>query len=224
MIGQKPLHPMCYIVGAGNLETDNAVVEPMSTALASRLIHVHVKGDSKSWLDWAMKAGIDSRICDYIGWKKESALYTFTGDTTAVTYACPRTWVFASDLIAGEAELGNDLFLPLLAGTIGEGTAREFISFLKIYTSLPSIDKILANPDTHALPKEDNIRYALLSTLVGIADETNIEAVMTFLGRMPEELQYYGVTSLVSRKGKMVVKTPSFKPWATKLVKFLSED
>ena len=36
MVGSHHLHKNVAIVGAGNLETDNAIVQPMSTALQSR--------------------------------------------------------------------------------------------------------------------------------------------------------------------------------------------
>ncbi|MFT2129828.1 MoxR family ATPase, partial [Staphylococcus epidermidis] len=65
MVGNKKLHPACFIVGAGNLESDNAVVPPMSTALKSRMTHLILKMDVPEWLSWAMDNGIDHRITDY---------------------------------------------------------------------------------------------------------------------------------------------------------------
>ena len=40
LVGNKRLHSNVAIIGAGNLETDNAVVFPMSEALKSRMVHL----------------------------------------------------------------------------------------------------------------------------------------------------------------------------------------
>ena len=76
-------------MAAGNLETDNAIVQPMSTALQSRLAHLELVVDSKEWVNWATSNGIDHRITSYINFKPGN-LYTFNPDHTDKTYASPR--------------------------------------------------------------------------------------------------------------------------------------
>ena len=51
MVGIYHLHKNVAIACAGNLETDNAIVQPMSTALQSRLVHLELVVDVKEWLD-----------------------------------------------------------------------------------------------------------------------------------------------------------------------------
>ena len=63
------LHKNVAIVCAGNLETDNAIVQPMSTALQSRLVHLELVVDSKEWGDWAARHGIHPYITSYINFK-----------------------------------------------------------------------------------------------------------------------------------------------------------
>lgn len=89
MVGSHHLHKNVAIVCAGNLETDNAIVQPMSTALQSRLVHMELVIDHQEWIDWAVQNDIDHRITSFIGFKP-SALFTFTPDHTDKTYACPR--------------------------------------------------------------------------------------------------------------------------------------
>ena len=62
MVGSHHLHKHVAIVAAGNLETDNAIVEPMSTALQSRLVHLELVIDHMEWIDWASTNNIDHRI------------------------------------------------------------------------------------------------------------------------------------------------------------------
>ena len=61
-VGQYTLHPDCYIVGAGNLATDKAIVNRMSTALQSRMAHLELQLDHNSWYEWAEDNDIDHRI------------------------------------------------------------------------------------------------------------------------------------------------------------------
>ena len=89
MVGNHNLHKNVAIVAAGNLETDNAIVQPMSTALQSRMAHLELVVDAKEWVEWASSHGIDYRITSYINFKPD-ALYTFSPDHTDKTYASPR--------------------------------------------------------------------------------------------------------------------------------------
>ena len=89
MVGLHHLHKHVALMAAGNLETDNAIVQPMSTALQSRLAHLELVVDSKEWVNWATSNGIDHRITAYINFKPGN-LYTFNPDHTDKTYASPR--------------------------------------------------------------------------------------------------------------------------------------
>lgn len=89
MVGAYHLHKNVVIVCAGNLDTDNAIVQPMSTALQSRMVHLELVCDPKEWCDWAAAEKVDYRITSYINFKPGN-LYTFRPDHTDKTYACPR--------------------------------------------------------------------------------------------------------------------------------------
>jgi hypothetical protein len=222
MVGQHKLHPNCFIVGAGNLETDNAVVEPMSTALASRLVHVHVRVDLDSWVEWAINTGnIDHRILSYVGWKKLGALYNFTGSLDQVTFACPRTWKFTSDLIKGVDNINSDIYSPMINGTIGEAAGREFVAFLSIYKDLPELDAIIANPTTIKLPEALNVQYALIGALASMLTADNANAVLAFIGRFEESLQFYAVKYLIAHKKDLINQASDFMPWVSKFTQFM---
>ena len=50
------------MVAAGNLSTDKAIVNKLSSALQSRLIHLFIEPDIDQWMNWAYKNEIDYRI------------------------------------------------------------------------------------------------------------------------------------------------------------------
>src|SRR5499427_3086447 len=46
------------VVGAGNRVEDRALVRPMATALANRMIHVSLTADAEAWLTWGAQSGV----------------------------------------------------------------------------------------------------------------------------------------------------------------------
>lgn len=197
MVGTHHLHKNVAIVCAGNLETDNAIVQPMSTALQSRLLHLELVVDMKEWVDWAATAGIDHRITSYINFKPGN-LFTFQADHSDHTYACPRTWEFANRIMK-VAEIGTPDLLPLLAGTLSEGVAREFLGFCKIYQDLPKIEYIVVNPDSVRVPDEPSILYALTGAISHHMTHEICEPLMKFVNRLPIEFQVVCVKETLRR-------------------------
>jgi hypothetical protein len=210
MVGMFNLHKNVAIVCAGNTETDNAIVEPMSTALQSRLIHLELTLDYKEWLNWFYEFDGDHRISDFIKFKPQS-LYTFQPDHTDKTYACPRTWEFASRLLSVTDDDDPER-LPLLAGTLSEGVAREFITFCKIYDTLPKMSKIQADPLGTPVPQEPSVLYALTGSIAQNAEKENADSLMTYLGRLPLEFQIVSVREIVRRK-KELLAHPALQKW-----------
>jgi MoxR-like ATPase len=112
-VGLFNLHPNVAMVAAGNLETDGAIVNPMSTALASRMAHLFVELNVKDWLNWANESHLDYRITSFIEFLP-TKLNTHTPDNPEMAYASPRTWEF-SDRILKLQDINRDL-LPMYAG------------------------------------------------------------------------------------------------------------
>lgn len=87
-VGQHPLHESVAIVAAGNLATDKAIVNRMGTAMQSRMIHLEMKADRDSWLEWALDNGIDYRIRAFIKFK-DTLLHKFDPNHSDKTFPCP---------------------------------------------------------------------------------------------------------------------------------------
>lgn len=211
MIGNYHLHKNVVMAAAGNLETDNAIVQPMSTALQSRLVHIELTLDHEEWCDWAMSNNINHHITSFIKFKP-SALYTFQPDHTDHTYACPRTWEF-TDRIMKVVSTDSRNLLPMLAGTISEGVAREFVTFMKIYDKLPTLEAILKNPQNIEVPEEPSILYALSGSLATHVDEDNFATILSYIKRMPAEFQIITLRE-VQKRGTVTIKHPEFRKWS----------
>lgn len=218
MVGTHHLHKKVAIVCAGNLETDGAIVEEMSTALESRLVHMEVTVDHTDWCEgWAMKNGIDHRITSFVKFKP-GMLYTFSPDHTDCTYASPRTWEFANRLVKGK-EIGIE-DIPLLAGTISEGVAREFRTFTQIYSRLPTLTQMMEQATTLPVPQEPSILFALTGSIAHNANDENAGPLMDFVSRLPIEFQVVTLREMV-RRSPALMNHKSVQAWITKNAKEL---
>lgn len=218
MVGQHHLHKNVAIICAGNLETDGAITQTMSTALQSRMVHLEVEADAKDWLAWANEHKFDYRITSYLEFRPDN-LYTFSPEHSDKTYASPRTWEFANQSLAVIGDTVSKAYLPLLAGTLGEGVARDFYGFCGIHEKLPKMATIEASPQTVPVPEEASIQYALTGALAAHANEHNCEALMDFVQRMPAEMQVVTARSMV-RRNKSLLKLTPVTQW---IGKFASE-
>jgi len=212
MIGQHKLHPKVFMACAGNLETDNAVVESMSTALQSRLIHIEVDANLDVWLDHAYESGVHYLITSYLQFQP-SNLYTFDPDHSDKTYASPRTWFFTDKLIkvCGDTKV----LLPLLAGTIGEGVAREFVSFMEIEKDLPKLSSILSNPEGTVMPSEPSVLFALSGSVAEHVTKDNIDELIKYVQRMPMEHQVVCIRKMI-KKDQTMMSTKAILNWVAK--------
>lgn len=215
MVGQHNLHKNVAIVCAGNKDSDGAIVEEMSTALQSRLVHMELVVDTKEWLTWANTNDIDFRITSFMEFQPHM-LYTFRPDHTDKTYASPRTWEFANRIIKannGEA-VGEDVY-NLLAGTISHGVTAEFSTFCKIFQDLPKIADIIAEPEKINVPSEPSILFAITGSLSGHVSNDNINQLVKYVVRLPIEFQVVCLRSMIARD-KAIMSTPAVQTWMTK--------
>lgn len=216
MVGQNKLHEKVAIICAGNLETDDAIVEELSTALQSRMAHIELSLNHEIWCDWAMDNGIDHRITDFIKFKP-NALYTFQPDHTDNTYAAPRTWEFANRLMKHMDK--SHVLQPMLAGVLSKGVAMEFITFCRIYESLPKPGDILKNPEGVPVPTEPSVQFAICGSIANNVDEENAEQYWKYIERLPAEFQMVCIKEALRRKPALH-KLKVFKDWVSKTTKF----
>ena len=198
MVGQHHLHPNCLRMCAGNMASSGAIVNAMSTAMQSRLVHFEVESEKDGWVAHAAASGFDHRVISYINWK-ESNLNNFAKDHDDVTFACERTWEFVSKLVSrfpGDIAISK---LPLLAGTIGEGVAREFFGFCKIYQDLPTLAELIAQPTKIEVPTEPSTLFAMSGFIAENMKDINVEQLMKYVQRMPIEFQVIGLNTAIKK-------------------------
>lgn len=191
-VGKHKIHPKILIIAAGNLKTDKAIVANMGTAMESRLAHFELMLDPEAWTIWATKTGIDHRVISFLSWKSE-LLHQFDPNHSDHTFPCPRTWEFASKAIKKYPDLAPDQ-LPLVASVVGEAAASEFMAFITVYATLPSMVQIEGNPEGAPVPDEPSAQYALSGTIGQKMDPQNADNLMKYLVRMGIEFQILAIS------------------------------
>ena len=213
MIGMHKLHKKVRTICAGNLATDKAIVNRLSTAMQSRLIHFELEVNQPAWIKWATEAEIDYRIISFIGFKS-SALQNFDPNHTDHTFACGRTWEFASKLIKKYDVIPGEK-IPLLAGTLGEAAGREFYTYSQIFPDLLKISDIMKDPEGIPVPNEPSVRFALAGTIGNQLSPDNASKLMPFVARLDAEFMILTLQGM-HKKHPELYNIPSVKQWMAK--------
>lgn len=209
-IGNHKLHSHVAIAAAGNKSTDKAVVNRMSTALQSRMIHLSIEPDLPSWIEWANKNGIDYRITSFLEFRPD-LLHKFDPNHNDLTFPCSRTWEFASRLLKNKELTKSNL--PLIAGTIGEGAAMELRAFLDLYSKLPKFSQLISGTHRIKEDEEPSIYYALTGMLAENLSNENIAEGIKVVNQLPPEFQLMCMRTAISKK-RVTMQPKAVQDWA----------
>lgn len=201
MVGQHKLHENVVICCAGNLATDRAIVNPLSTAMQSRVVHIEMTIDFDQWLqDVALKQNYDNRIVAFLS-QYTSKLMDFRPDHQDKTFCCPRTWEFVNKLVNGQKITGEDTIL--LAGTITSGTAADFVQFSKIYASVVSVDAILADPNNIPVPATASEKWSVVARMMEKLSADTVDKMAIYIDKFDTSFQILFYRSILIRKPEL---------------------
>lgn len=216
-VGEFSLCDQAYLVAAGNGENDGAIANDIGTALKSRVVTIQASVEYQNWMEWAASSGkIHSKVISYLSWRP-SKLHEFNPKVDQLTFPCPRSWEMMSALLFANETLdkaNSDLF----AGTIG-ACAAEFEGFLKVYSKLPDLKVILANPANAPLPDDASQQYAMSGIITEQMKEAavknnqkEIDDLFIYTERFNKDLQVVIIKNAL--KGcPAVVSNKSFNKW-----------
>jgi len=208
VVGDYILPPGWRVVAAGNRVTDRAVANQLSSALANRFMHINVQTEADDWCSYAISAGLPAELVAFIRFRP-ALLHHWDADATV--NATPRTWAFASRIIG--RDLPHDREARLLEATVGEGPGAELSAFLKIWRSLPNVDAVLMNPKQADVPSDSAARYAITGALAKRVQDAPMEALVTYMERMPEEFGVMAMRDATTREPELA-NTAAFITWA----------
>lgn len=195
MTGFHKFHPRLAQSAAGNLATDRAIVEDLSTALQSRLIHIEMELSHDEFMfDVALKNKWDERVVAYLNFDKD-ALMDFKPEHQEKTFCCPRTWEFMNKLCTDRAGRPKPVKgrEGLFAGTITSGYAAAFVQFCEVYKELLTIRDVLADPEGVTLPSGSERLWAIIGHLINETTDANFGDICKFVSRLPltQQILYF---------------------------------
>ena len=217
-VGRHQLPASTFIVAAGNSVEDGAVAYEMGTALSDRLIHLALRAEATDWIaNYAMPKRLDPAVIAFIRTRPDLLDTTEDALRRGQMIACtPRSWARVSSILGSVEDKG--LRDTLIAGTIGEAPAAEFILIAEeVATTVQATQMLDAAPKDRLemYPVSLHGLTALVYALIALTDKSTIETVidimaevrkLSTLSRAPEfarlplaELATYGFELLIEK-------------------------
>ena len=162
-VGTYTLPDNVVLIAAGNREGDRGVAYKMPTPLANRFVHFELRVDFDSWSQWAAEKRIHADVVGYMEANKGD-LCDFDPKSNSKSFATPRSWTFASELLDDDCD--STTMADLMIGTIGEGLALKFLAHRRIAGKLPKAADVLSGKITKLTvdKKEISIAYSLIAS------------------------------------------------------------
>lgn len=184
MTGQKKLHPNVMIVCAGNKATDRAIVNPLGTAMQSRVVHFEMELNFDIFVEDVMiPQEWDERLVAFLH-ANPGYLHDFDPAHKNKTFCCPRTWDFVNKDLKNRPEGAlPDEDSIYYAGHVTAGKATEFVQFTQVYNRLITIEKVIKDPMGCPLPEDNNLCWATVNHLANKTTEDNFVDVLQYIER-----------------------------------------
>lgn len=206
-------------MAATNRREDKAgvggILEPVKSRFAS-IVELDVNADD--WYQWALGPGnMPAELVAFIRFRP-SLLHKFEATKDITNTPCPRTVANVGRMQA--AGLSKVIEFEAFKGAAGEAFAAEYVGFLKLWRELPNIDSVILNPKGAPLSTEPGVQYAMSGALAARMTGQNMEAICTYLDRMPAEFSVVCVKDAITRDNaltqtKEFIKLATSKKWST---------
>lgn len=209
-IGEHKLPDHVTFVAATNRRIDNAAVSNVLDPLKSRFnTIVELETDVNAWTRWAVANNVPPELIAFLRFRPD---LLNPGERTkeVENMPSPRTW----GSVARQMRIvPAGLELVASAGAVGMGAAQELESFRQIYQHLPSVDAVIAAPDTAVIPENVAAQYAITSALAHVANVNNFDRVMVYADRLMQAKLGEFAVMMVSdavRRDPVIAATPAF--------------
>ncbi len=214
-IGEHQLMPNVILIAAGNRETDKGVTTRMPTPLANRFTHVEVGVDVDAWCLWAQSVGLPAVGIAFMQFRKP-LLSTFDPSKTDKAFATPRSWETALRFY-DDPTMPFDVQAAAIDGTVGPGPAAEFMGFVKVWSQMPDLNRIIKDPKGVPVSDDPSMRYAVTVALSAKAKADTLAAIHTYLDRFQADEFIVLLWQLAVKRDASLMQTPEFIAMAHKL-------
>lgn len=210
-IGEYTLPKGWRIVCAGNKIDDKGIVFKLPSPLINRMIHIVLEAKFDDFKVWAIQNEIHPFIVGFLGFRPDLLSSEVPSSTeTNPAFCTPRAWAMLSKIIKSHSDI--NAINPIVYGTVGYAAGIEFLSFVKVYKTLPDIDAILEGKiDT--VPEEPSALYALCAAIIEKYSSTQqANNLFEYAKVMPVEFNVMLIKDLIT-KDEDIAELESFDSW-----------
>lgn len=210
-IGEYILPKAWRIVCAGNKIDDKGIVFKLPSPLINRMVHIVLEAKYDDFKIWAIKNDIHPFIIGFLGFRPDLLSTEVPSSTeTNPAFCTPRAWNMLSNILKRNENLNG--IHPIVYGAVGFSAGIEFISFVKVYKTLPNIDAIL-DGQSDIVPNEPSALYALCAAIIEkYKDNTQGKNLFKYAKHLPVEFNVMLIKDLIV-KDENIVELEEFDAW-----------
>ena len=216
-LGEYELHPDSIVFATTNLAREGlGDVVPAHTRNRVTVLQV-AKPTAEQWVqNFAVGAGVHpiviSTVTEYPQMfasdddydKPDQNPYIFDHRTPRAAFVTPRSMKRVSDILNSIAETGTKInpvaLQHAIAGTIGAPAANELMTIYNVNNDLPGWADIIRAPESIAIPQNAVSLCLLVMRALHNIDKSNFQNWMTYMRRMPKEVQALFAKSVMNPK------------------------
>jgi hypothetical protein len=239
-IGGVTFGPNVFFIAAGNRMGDSSATNAMPFALANRFQHFNLKPTLDGWCAWGLANGVATELIAFHRFTRGANLYPIYNDSDSAVQPCGlcrenvqpgaicshcvkrsralptfRAWGYSVNRLL-LTKPDPSIELELYSGSVGAEKAAEFCGYLRMFRQIPSIESILLGPSAAPIPTEPSVLYAVATALGRVASGTNMDSVVQYLERFPQQ-EFAAVTVKdAARRCPDTQHTRAYLTWTTK--------
>jgi len=218
-IGEYTMPKGWRIVCAGNKIDDKGIVFKLPSPLINRMVHIVLEARYDDFKGWAIKNSIHPFIIGFLGFRPDLLSSEVPSSTeTNPAFCTPRAWSMLSNIIDKTKEINS--IHPIVYGTVGYAAGIEFISFVKVYKTLPDIDAILSG-ESESVPDEPSALYALCAAIIEKYENADqAKALFAYSKYLPVEFAVMLMKDLIL-KDEGIAELDEFEEWLEKYGEYI---
>lgn len=213
-VGNSKLPDTWMVIAASNREQDRSGVQRELAFVTNRRVLIPIQPNLDSWVEWAEDPQWGNVHWVGIAFAKHMPGIVFTDKVPDKPgpFCTPRSFVKTTRMIG---QFSDAEFSELAAGTMGEGAAAEFISYMRVVEQLPDYEEVVKDPKKCKLPDKDrpDAQHAVTQMIAHRVDATTAEAAFEYLKRMPREFQVSGIKAAMRKTGPSLLQSKTFAGW-----------
>ena len=227
-IGMRPLPEGSIVIGTTNLGVEG-VGDLFQTHACNRVSFIEMRNPTADELVvWGLEHGMHEAV---LAWVKEDEKrilgsfrdfdnpadfpYGFHPKEKRRSIVTPRSLYLASIELREDRRAAindPDITLAAIAGNIGARAALDLMAFVQLADKLPAWATITTAPEKAAVPDNAAALMTVFRAVMRTTEDT-LDAVMTYIKRLPKEMQCVFATQLLRSRKPWAAVNGEFTTW-----------